>query len=208
MSNFASRMYYFWSAQTFRQHGELEQLDICAAVNLFLNDNSEHSAARLWFGVRGVMRNNSFPKTCGEMGTTQRHVHNTVTVVTMAAVSAWVTHTLSHSLFVHGIKARPQLFSLSSVCLYFPCTPGASVCFMNPRGGGVVRLRRGRGSPAEKIKEKGRRRRALVVLKAVEIHWAADIPILSSTAWKDRKGEMESIKYAAVYYNTLHICCM
>lgn len=136
MSNFASRMYYFWSAQTFRQHGELEQLDICAAVNLFLNDNSEHSAARLWFGVRGVMRNNSFPKTCGEMGTTQRHVHNTVTVVTMAAVSAWVTHTLSHSLFVHGIKARPQLFSLSSVCLYFPCTPGASVCFMNPGGGG------------------------------------------------------------------------
>lgn len=116
-------------------------------------------------------------------------------------------HTRSHShcLASYGIKAQPQHPSLSSACFNFLCTRWhahvcAWVCFMNPKGG----LSDGGGGVAVPQWEEERSRRALVVLKAVEIHRAADISILGSAAWKDRKQEKERIKHTAVYYNT---CC-
>ncbi len=157
----------------------------------------------LWFVVSDVMLNRfsqDMKWNENDTKTRTRHSDSGLSLCLSHTHTHTHTHTLTHSLSTElrhkNTASTPQSVSLSGVCLYFLCTPWhahvcAWVCFINPRGessdrGGGVAV-------PQWQKENRRRKRALVVLKAVEIHWAANIPILSSTAWKDRKQQIVSI---------------
>lgn len=108
----------------------------------------QHSAACLCLEVCDVKT--GFLKTFSEMETTQRHVHDTVTVV--RATTASHTHSRSNCWSSCGIKSTastPQsvqcMFGFSVHTLACTCV---CVSLFHESKGRVIRWRRGCGSPA------------------------------------------------------------
>lgn len=120
------------------------------------------------------------------------------------------THSLSTELRRKSTGSIPQsvqrVFVISVHTLACTCAC-YRVCLMNPRGGSIrmgkgvwqSRCERRRGGWREKKEEDTR---VSVVLKAVEIHWAANVPILENAAWQDRKEESIDLLQC-----TVHVQC-